>query len=144
MHTHACMCDCECEAGAPLPCREVLTASGPPSAAQLCQNSYAGQVLKELKFLIARASRSPLCRNNYTSKTPFSLAALTPWCILYTSTGRTLAIISASRTRDTLLQSTPWISLRNTPQVYNTGGCHWICYDEGILIFKQQHWDQIV
>lgn len=68
------MCDSVRVAGTLLPCREVLIASGQLSAAHLCQNSYAGQELKELKSLIAIASRNPLCRNNYMNKIPFSLA----------------------------------------------------------------------
>ena len=77
------MCDCVCAAGTLLPCREVLIASGQLSAAHLCQNSYAGQELKELKSLIATASRNPLCRNNYMSKIPFSLALFTLVYFIY-------------------------------------------------------------
>lgn len=95
-------------AGTQLPCREVLTASGQLSVAQLCQNSCAGQELKELKFLTATASRNLLRRNNYVSKTPFSLALFTSYF-----THQNKAIISPSRTRNTLLQGLPGMSTRN-------------------------------
>lgn len=107
MRTHARMCDYVCVAGTLLPCREVLIASGQLSAVHLCQNSCAGQELKELKSLIAIASRNPLSRNNYTGKIPFSLTLFTLWCILYTSTKCTLVLITASKASNTLLQKIP-------------------------------------
>lgn len=111
MHIHACMCDFVPVAGTQLPWREVLTASGQLSVAQLYQNSCAGQELKELKFLTATASRNPLHRNNYVSKTLFSLALFTSYF-----THQNKAIISSSRTGNTS-QGLPGMSTWNRLQV---------------------------
>lgn len=80
------------------PGREVLIALGQLCAEHLCQNSCAGQELKELNSLIATASRKPLCKNDYKSRIPFLVALFTLWCILYTSTKCTSAAITKSRT----------------------------------------------
>lgn len=69
-----------------IPCREVLIVLGQLCAGHLCQNSCAGQELKELNSLIVTASRKPLCRNDYKSKIQFLVTLFTLWYILYTST----------------------------------------------------------
>lgn len=66
------------------PCREVLIALGQLCAVHLCQNSSAGQELKELNSLIAIASRKPLCKNNYKSKIPFLVTLFIYVYVFYT------------------------------------------------------------